>query len=327
MLIDNHGRPVNYLRLAVTDRCNLRCLYCMPADGLDWVPRADLLSFEEIMRLLRVASSLGVTKLRLTGGEPFLRKDLMTLIRDIHDEQLFSHVTLTTNGTLTLPHVKELRQHGIHSVNLSADTFHAERFLRMTRRAELQPVLDTFHALLENGMDVKVNAVIMEGKNEEDLREMAALTLTYPVSVRFIEEMPFNGAGDSHAIKWNWKAMRDELARHFPGFEKVADEPHSTSLNYRISGASGSVGIIPAYTRSFCGSCNRIRITPQGTLKTCLYDHGVRDLRGLIRSGADDEAIADAIRDAVARRPADGRAAELQRKQFPVAESMATIGG
>jgi molybdenum cofactor biosynthesis protein A len=327
MLIDNHGRPVNYLRLAVTDRCNLRCLYCMPAGGLDWVPRGELLTFEEIMRLLRVASSLGVTKLRLTGGEPFLRKDLMTLIREIHDEQLFSHVTLTTNGTLTLPHVGELKQHGIHSVNLSADTFNPERFLRMTRRTELQPVLDTFHALLENGIEVKVNAVIMEEKNEEDLREMAALTLTYPVSVRFIEEMPFNGAGDSHAIKWNWKTMRDELASHFPGLEKLADEPHSTSLNYRIPGALGTVGLIPAYTRSFCGSCNRIRITPQGTLKTCLYDHGVRDLRGLIRSGADDEAIADAISHAVARRPADGREAELLRKQFPVAESMATIGG
>jgi molybdenum cofactor biosynthesis protein A len=327
MLTDPHGRTITYLRLAVTDRCNLRCLYCMPEQGLNWVPRHDLLSFEEIMRMLRICASLGVTKLRLTGGEPFLRKDLMQLIRQISDERLFQTLTLTTNGTLTAPHVPELKRLGVHSVNLSADTLDPVRFEQMTRRAELKPVLETLDALLSEGIPTRLNAVIMEGKNEQDLFELASLATRLPVGVRFIEEMPFNGTGDRHAIRWNWKAMLDELTRHFPGIRKIADEPHGTSLNYEIPGAPGSIGIIPAYTRSFCGSCNRIRLTPKGMLKTCLYDNGVLDVRALIRSGRSDEDMKAAIAAAVSNRAKDGFEAERRRSDHHVSESMATIGG
>lgn len=327
MLTDNHGRPVTYLRLAVTDRCNLRCLYCMPAGGLDWVPKSELLSFEEILVLLRVASSLGITKLRLTGGEPFLRKDLMDLIRRIQKERLFPQVSITTNGTLTAPWVPELKSLGIHSVNLSADTLDAARFARMTRRAELAPVLETLDALLHVRLPARINAVIMEGKNEEDLLALAELSTRHPVGIRFIEEMPFNGSGGYQPIRWNWKVMLDKLREHFPTLEKIPDEPHSTSINFRIPGAPGTLGIIPAYTRSFCGTCNRIRITPKGMLKTCLYDEGVLDLHAMLRHGAGIAEIRSAIVQAIGHRPANGFEAETMRRNHEVGESMATIGG
>jgi len=327
MLIDNHGRPLNYLRLAVTDRCNLRCLYCMPENGLDWVARKELLSFEEIIRMLRLFSSLGINKLRLTGGEPFLRKDLMDLLRQIHSEKLFTTLSITTNGTLTLPHVDELRKMNVHSINLSADTFDSARFEKMTRRPFMPEVRATFDALLAAGIPTRLNAVIMDGKNEQDIAELAALTLHHPVGVRFIEEMPFNGAGDRHAIRWNWKAIHQELQNHFPSLEKILDEPHSTSLNYKIPGSVGHIGIIPAYTRSFCGTCNRIRLTPKGTMKTCLYDNGVLDLKHFLRGGASDESIRSLIVSALSHRAKDGFEAEQNRHGQPVNESMASIGG
>jgi molybdenum cofactor biosynthesis protein A len=327
MLTDNHGRPVSYLRLAVTDRCNLRCQYCMPSGGLDWVPKNDLLSYEEILLLLRVFAGLGITKLRLTGGEPFLRKDLMELIREIQKQQLFTSVSITTNGTLTGPHIPELKQLGIHSVNLSLDTFDRRRFEMMTRRQNFDVVSDTLFDLLKWEIPTRINAVIMEGKNEEDIAALSALTLTRPLSVRFIEEMPFNGSGDRHAIRWNWTAILEELKHLYPAIEKLRDEPGSTSMNYQIPGAPGTIGIIAAYTRSFCGSCNRIRLTPKGTLKTCLYDQGVLDLRSLIRSGESESKIKSGILHAISQRAKDGFEAEKMRGKNAVGESMATIGG
>lgn len=327
MLTDNHGRPITYLRLAVTDRCNLRCQYCMPPEGLHWVPKSELLSFEEILRLLRIVASLGINKLRLTGGEPFLRKDLMSLIRSIQDEALFDSLSITTNGTLTAPYVKELKRMNVHSVNLSVDTLDTVRFTEITRRDSIKPVTDTLDALLNEGITTRINAVIMEEKNEADLIELAALSRTLPIGIRFIEEMPFNGSGIRSGIKWNSKAMLDELQKHFPDLTKIDDEPHSTSLNYRIPKAPGTIGLIPAFTRSFCGTCNRIRITPKGTLKTCLYDGGIIDLKGMMRGTSDDSELANAIRNAVGNRPANGFEAEKRRSAGEVKESMATIGG
>jgi len=327
MLIDNHGRPVTYLRLAVTDRCNLRCQYCMPAEGLNWTPRSELLSFEEMLRLLRIVAGLGVSKLRLTGGEPFLRKDLMQLLRSIHGEQLFESISITTNGTLTLPHIPELNRMNIHSVNLSVDSLDPERFYMITRRKDIELVSGTLQGLLDAGIRTRINAVIMEGKNEQDLKELAALSLVHPIGVRFIEEMPFNGSGQRSGIRWNWRAMLSELQSHFPELEKMEDEPHSTSLNYRIPGAPGTIGLIPAYTRSFCGTCNRMRITPQGMLKTCLYDNGVLDLRKMLREGSPDHEIASAVTQGISHRAADGFEAERNRTAGKASESMATIGG
>ncbi len=327
MLFDNHNRPITYVRLAVTDRCNLRCFYCMPEEGVKFVPRQQLLTFEEIQRLIRVLASLGVSKVRITGGEPFVRTDLMDLLKSLVAIPGVEEVHLTTNGVLTGPHVPELKAMGIASVNLSLDTLNRERFKEIARRDEFDRVWKTFEALLKHNIPVKINAVVMEGRNTEDIISMAELTRQYPVSVRFIEEMPFNGEGQHYPVlKWTHKRILAELKEAFPTIEKVADRPHATAMHYQVAGHPGDIGIIAAFSRTFCGSCNRIRITALGDLKTCLYDSGVLNLRDKIRDGATDGELESLLRVAFANRPKDGFEAEAQRSG-KVVESMSTIGG
>ncbi len=327
MLYDNHGRLVNYLRLAVTDRCNLRCFYCMPEEGIEYVPRHELMSYEEMLRIVRLMVGMGVEKLRITGGEPFVRKDMMDFLREISRLPNL-RIHLTTNGTVTAPLVPELKKMGIRSVNLSCDTLDREKFHQITRRDEFDNVMNTFHELLKHGITTKINAVVMDGKNTDDLIPLALLTKGHPVGVRFIEEMPFNGSGHDHSgIWWNHRRILDTLRAEFPGILKLPDPPFSTAYNYQIPGHKGTVGIIAAYSRTFCGTCNRLRLTPQGLLKTCLYDQGVFNIKDLMREGASDEQVRTALLDALGNRAKDGFEAEQQRFGAPVSESMSTIGG
>ena len=328
MLLDNHGRTINYLRLAVTDRCNLRCHYCMPEHGLQWLSRADLLSYEEMLRLCRVLIGLGIHKVRITGGEPFVRKDLMKFLRELSRIEDLEQINLTTNGVVTAPLVPELKKIGIQSVNLSLDTLDRERFFQITRRDELPQVLDTLEALLQHDIRVKINAVVMDGQNTDDLIPLAEMTQKIPVDVRFIEEMPFN-VGDhvNTGPVWDYHRILDTLRMEWPDLEKIPDPPFSTSMNYRVPGYAGTLGIIAAWSRTFCGTCNRIRVTPQGVLKTCLYDHGVLNLRDLMRQGLSDSELRDRLLVAFNQRHKNGWDAEEARKGIPVEESMATIGG
>ncbi len=328
MLIDNHGRIINYVRLAVTDRCNLRCTYCMPERGIQFLPRNDLLSYEEMLRMTRIFAELGIEKIRITGGEPFVRRDIMPFIRQLSKTEGINKIVLTTNGTLTEPFIPELKKCGVSSVNLSLDSLDAKRFYEVTRRDEFDKVWASFLKFLEYDIKVKINTVVMSGKNDADIVSLVELTKKYPVSVRFIEEMPFNGVGnhDSSDNFWSWQKILQRIKTHFPSLEKIPDEPHSTSYNYAIEGHQGTVGIIAAYSRTFCGTCNRLRVTPQGDLRTCLYDSGVFNLRDLMRQTKDNERVKVAIREAVAHRAKDGFEAEKNRK-FEVHESMTTIGG
>ena len=328
-LIDNHGRPINYLRLAVTDRCNLRCFYCMPEDGIRYMPKKDLLTFEEITRLISIMASMGVTKVRLTGGEPFVRSDLMKLIRNIVEIQGIRDVHLTTNGVLTAQHIPELKRLGIASVNLSLDTLDRQRFHEITRRDEFEPVMETLRQLIDHDIPVKINAVVMEGKNIGDIVPLIELTRSNNVDVRFIEEMPFNGEGNHYpSLLWTYKKILDYIKEQYPGLHKIPDPLYSTSYNYHIPGYSGSIGVIAAFSRTFCGTCNRVRVTAQGTLKTCLYDDGALDLRKLLRASTDDSLIVENLTSALNSRSKDGFEAEAKRKNHtPVSESMSTIGG
>lgn len=328
-LFDNHGRPINYVRLAVTDRCNLRCFYCMPEEGINYLPKKDLLTFEEIERLISILAGLGITKVRLTGGEPFVRKDLMKLINAITSIPGITDLHLTTNGVLTAPYIQELKAIGIASVNLSLDTLDRDRFSKITRRNEFDNVMETLFALIKANIPVKINAVVMDDKNIEDIIPLINLTKDYPVSVRFIEEMPFNGEGNHYPIlHWTYTKILNHIKEEFPVLVKEQDPENSTSYNYKIPGHVGNVGVIAAFSRTFCGTCNRIRMTAQGTLKTCLYDDGVLDVRQLLRSGLGDEEISDHLVKAFSNRPKDGFEAERLRKNTnPITESMSTIGG
>jgi molybdenum cofactor biosynthesis protein A len=327
MIYDNHGRLINYLRLAVTDRCNLRCFYCMPHDGLDWLPKKELMSYEEMLRICSVLAKMGIEKIRITGGEPFVRKDLIVFLESLVQIKGIKEVSITTNGVLTAPYIPQLKRLGIQNINLSIDTLDRDRFFKITRRDELPAVLNTFSELLDHDMNVKLNAVVMEGKNTEDIIPLVQLTKDLPVNVRFIEEMPFNGDGHQYSgIEWNYLKILEEIRNYFPAIEKKKDPLFSTSSNYKIPGHKGSVGIIAAYTRSFCGTCNRIRITPQGNLKTCLYDNGVLNIKTLMRDGFSDEQISDTLVQSINKRAADGWEAEKKFSKS-IHPSMAAIGG
>lgn len=326
-VFDNHGRPLNYVRLAVTDRCNLRCFYCMPAEGIKYLPKKELLSYEEMERLLGILAGMGIRKLRITGGEPFVRQDLMDFLERVSRIPGLEDIHITTNGVLTAQYIPRLKAMGIASINLSIDTLDPERFKLITRRDEVEKVWSTFHQLIDAKIPLKINAVVIDGKNTEDIVSLAELTRNYPIGVRFIEEMPFNGEGAHYPVlKWNHRRILEELQQHFGVLEKLPDPQHATSAGYRIPGFLGTVGIIAAFSRTFCGSCNRIRITSQGTLKTCLYDSGVLDLKKAMRSGATDQDLRHSLLQAFGNRAKDGFAAEAQRTEV-VSESMSVIGG
>jgi molybdenum cofactor biosynthesis protein A len=329
LLTDNHGRRVNYLRLAVTDRCNLRCFYCMPEDGLNWLSRTELMSYEEMVRGCSLLVKMGIEKIRITGGEPFVRKDIMQLLTSLSKLNGLKELSMTTNGVLTAPYVGDMKKLGINSVNLSLDTLDANRFFTITRRDEFANVMETMQELLRHDIEVKINAVVMDGKNTQDILPLVELTKHLPVSVRFIEEMPFNGDGHVYdGLTWDHVRVLDEISAHYPSIKKLTDPAYSTAYNYQIPGHKGSVGIIAAYSRTFCGTCNRIRITPQGTLKNCLYDDGVLNIKDLMRAGLNDVEIERDLLYALSNRAKDGWEAERMRvEKTGIHESMATIGG
>ena len=328
-LYDNHGRLINYVRIAVTDRCNLRCFYCMPEEGIEYVPKQELLSYEEMLRLSSLLVRMGIEKIRITGGEPFVRRDIMDFLRALAKMEGLREIHITTNGTTTAPLVPELKLLGIRSVNLSLDSLDRDQFFKITRRDAFPQVMETLQALLPHGIKTKINAVVMEGKNTQDILQMVELTKDQPISVRFIEEMPFNGSGRApERLHWDHRQILEHIRSQYPELEKLPDPPFSTSYNYHIPGFKGSIGIIAAYSRTFCGTCNRIRITPQGTLKTCLYDNGIFNVRDLMRAGATDTQLEETFLQALGNRAKDGWEAEKNREfGFPVQESMSTIGG
>jgi len=329
LLKDNHGRPINYLRLAVTDKCNLRCFYCMPENGLNWLSNNELMSCDEMLRICTLMVDMGIQKIRITGGEPFIRKDLMQLLTGICKLNGLQELCLTTNGILTAPHVAQLKAIGIKSVNLSLDTLDSGRFFAITRRDEFKAVMDTLDELLKHNIKVKINTVVMDGKNTQDIIPLVELTKNLPVDVRFIEEMPFNGDGKIHQTKMSWDYVRilQEIESAYPSIQKIDDPIYSTAYHYHIPEHLGNVGIIAAYSRTFCGTCNRIRITPQGTLKNCLYDDGVLNVKNLMRSDNNDDAIKQKLLIAFNNRVKDGWEAEKLVIHTGVHESMAAIGG
>ena len=323
MLTDNHNRVINYVRLAVTDRCNLRCSYCMP-EHMQFLQRKELLTYEEILRVMQLLGAQGVNKVRITGGEPFLRKDLMFLLEELSRMPGIDQISITTNGVLTQSYIPALQALGIRNINLSLDTLQRDKFRRITFRDEFNKVQDTLHALIENNMQVKINTVVMDGVNTDELLDFAALTKALPVSVRFIEEMPFNGQDKAFSGPlWNFEHILNTLRTVYP-LEKLPDAPASTALNYHIPGHQGQVGVIPAYSRTFCGSCNRIRITPTGGLKTCLYGKDAINVRDLLRQGATDESLLQELQRALNSRFANGFQAEAANENIV---SMSEIGG
>lgn len=322
-LTDNFGRRIDYLRIAITDRCNLRCRYCMPENGIDLISHNDILSFEEFERLVKIFGNLGIKKVRITGGEPLVRLGVFPFIRRIKSQTKIETLCITTNGVRTARYLDKLSEIELDGINLSLDTLRRDRFQQITRRDEFDAVWETFQKTIELKIPLKINAVIQNGFNTDEIIPMAKLAENNPIDVRFIEEMPFNGHGVFSDKPFSQHQILDQLQTTFPKMKK--NDHHSTAVCYQIPDFAGTIGIIGAYSRSFCGSCNRIRITPTGMLKTCLYDGGVLNLKTMLRNGASDEELVRAIHNTIQNRNKDGFVSES--KNIKKIDSMAKIGG
>lgn len=300
-LIDTFGRVHNNLRISVTDRCNIRCVYCMP-EQVQFMPRNKLLTYEEIARFVRVAASLGIDKIRLTGGEPLVRRDLDELIHKLVGIEGIVDVGLTTNGILLAPVAQRLFDAGLRRINISLDTLDPDRFQKLARRTGLEATIDGILAAKQAGFDpVKVNAVIIRGMNEEDIAPLGRFGREHGLEMRFIEYMPLDA---EHLWEREKVVFADEildiLSREVAPLAPVPNpDPRAPAVDYDYKDGGGRVGMIASVSRPFCGNCNRLRLTSDGKIRNCLFALEETDAREMLRSGAPDEQIAQAIRDSV----------------------------
>ncbi len=326
-LRDAHGRLISDLRVSVTDRCNFRCQYCMPAEGMPWLDRADVLSFEEIKRLVRLFAALGVTDVRLTGGEPLVRRDFPRLVGMLAAVEGLEDLSLTTNGYLLERDADELVAAGIGRVNVSIDSLQRDRFFQITRRDSLAQVLRGLEALARHPEvhPIKVNAVAMRGFSEEEAIPFADFARSTAFQVRFIEFMPLDADREwaSDAVL-SGEELRSIVDAVHP-LEERPREPHATARVYRFRDGRGEIGFVNPVSDPFCGDCNRIRLTAEGRLRTCLFSHHETDLRDPLRAGASDGELELVVREAVWRKELKHRVNEPGFTPPP--RSMSAIGG
>eukprot|EP00057_Strongylocentrotus_purpuratus_P023045 XP_011677519.1 PREDICTED: molybdenum cofactor biosynthesis protein 1 isoform X2 [Strongylocentrotus purpuratus] len=302
-LTDPFQRHHNYLRISLTERCNLRCQYCMPEEGVTLSPKERLLSTEEILHLAKLFVSEGVDKIRLTGGEPLVRKDIVEIIEGLRELEGLKQIAMTTNGVTLAKRLPALKKAGLDLINISIDTLVPQKFEFISRRKGWHHVMRGIDAALEHGYDpVKVNCVVMRGLNEDELCDFVALTEDKALDIRFIEYMPFDGN------RWNDKKLitKDEIVQtirgRFPDFGPIDNLPNDTSVAYSVPGFVGQVGIIASMSKPFCGSCNRLRLTADGNLKVCLFGSDEVSLRDALREGRSDEELLQVIGAAVGKK-------------------------
>jgi GTP 3',8-cyclase len=303
-LVDGHGRLIGDLRVSVTDRCNFRCQYCMPAEGLPWLERTEILTFEEIVRLVAILSSMGVHDVRLTGGEPLVRRNFPTLATMLANLPGVHELSVTTNGFLLERDAEALVRAGVDRFNVSVDSLQRDRFYQLTRRDALPQVLRGLERLaaFPEAHPIKINAVAIRGFTEDEVIPFAELARRTPYEVRFIEFMPLDGdrawSGDRVLTGAEIRALVEAL---YP-LEPCPREPHSTARVYRFADGSGKIAFINPVSEPFCADCNRIRLTADGRLRTCLFSLNETDLRAPLRAGAGDAELQDIIRAAVWRK-------------------------
>jgi cyclic pyranopterin phosphate synthase len=326
-LVDGHGREITDLRVSVTDRCNFRCQYCMPAEGLPWLEREEILRFEEIERLVSIMASIGVTDIRLTGGEPLVRRDFPRLAGMIAAIPGVRDLSLTTNGYLLERNAEALVRAGINRFNVSIDSLSRDRFFQMTRRDSLPQVLAGLDALaaFPEAHPIKVNAVAMRGFTEDEVIPFAEFARTTGFEVRFIEFMPLDG---DHAWRPDDVLTGEEIRAMIDAVHPLGEparEPHATARVYPFADGIGQIGFVNPVSEPFCADCNRIRLTAEGKLRTCLFSLHETDLRESLRDGSSDAEIERTIRDAVWRKELKHHVGEDGFRQPP--RTMSQIGG
>jgi cyclic pyranopterin phosphate synthase len=326
-LVDSFNRKIDYMRISISDRCNLRCRYCMPDEGIELIPHDSILTFEEIIRVVQVFAASGISKIRLTGGEPLVRRGMVDLIRRLAQIQGIKDLSLTTNGLLLEPFAESLLAAGLKRINISLDSLRPERFYHITRRDVFHQVWAGIEKSLEMGFrPVKLNVVAIKGFNDDEIIDFARLTIKRPLHVRFIEYMP---SGEGQA----WKPedvltidqIRAEIENCMPLSEENSASQNGPAITYRWRGAKGRIGFISPVSRHFCEECNRLRLTSDGKLRPCLFSDDELDLRGELRNECDDGKLAEFLGLALKTKP---RGHAINTHYFKKCQrTMSSIGG
>ena len=325
-MLDKLNRKIDYLRISVIDRCNLRCVYCMPEEGIESIHHDEILTYDEILRICEIVSKLGIRKIKITGGEPLVRKDIVNLIRDIKNIDKIEQVTLTTNGILLHEMLDDLYDAGIDAINISLDTLNKDNFKKITRRDGLEKVLMSIDKAYDLGIRVKINCLAIRDFNLRELVEIASFAKDREIDVRFIELMPI-GFGKKYTQIDNDEIL-SILESRFGTFEIVTEKRgNGPAKYYRNQNMKGCIGFISAISHEFCESCNRIRLTSSGFLKLCLhYNKGI-DLKGPIRNGISDEDLKKLIHDTIWNKPISHKFGHASEEQDIELKNMVQIGG
>ncbi|MEM6831098.1 MAG: GTP 3',8-cyclase MoaA [Bacteroidota bacterium] len=323
-IIDSFGRPHTYLRISLTDRCNLRCFYCMPEEGIELMEKPSIMTLEEIIDITSIFQKLGVHTVRLTGGEPLLRKNFEFLARGLADLGLT--IKLTTNGILLDKYLDLFEEIGLTRINVSLDSLDKAKAAFITKRDYYDRIMSNIRAALEKGMEIKLNVVLIKGINDNEIADFIELTRHQKLNVKFIEFMPFKGN------KWDWskgvseRVILDTVQSHFGAYEVLEGLKHSTSSNFRVSGHSGTFGIVSTITNPFCSDCNRIRLTADGKMKNCLFARAETDLLSPYRKNQPIKPlILNSIKEKKYSR--DGMDVKMEADHYEQNRSMISIGG
>jgi len=327
MLLDPYKRKINYLRISVTDRCNLRCRYCMPEEGIPLISHQDILTYEEMLRIVRVFASEGISKVRLTGGEPLVRKGIVDFISRLSQIEEIKDLSLTTNGLLLKDLADVLKHAGLKRVNISLDSLKRERFHQITRRDDFERVWSGIEEALRVGLTpIKINMVAIRGVNDDEIEAFARLTLHLPVTVRYIEYMPSgNGEDWKKSDLLTTPQIKSRLEKVGPLICITSDPWDGPAKRFRIEGAMGEIGLIGAVSSHFCEECNRIRLTPDGKIRTCLFSDDEIDVREILRNGGTDQDLKDRLLVALRTKP---ERHHINSHQFKKCQrNMSAIGG
>ena len=324
-LVDKFGRVHRYLRVSVTDRCNFRCGYCMPTEGVEWRPRAEILTIEEIERLVTIFASLGIQKVRYTGGEPTLRKGIERLIEHAAMTPGITSVHMTTNGSALKKKAQTYRDNGLNGLNISLDTLQPNKFVELTGEDMLFRVLDGIEEALAVGFDsIKINVVAMKGFNDDEILDFVEMTRAKPVEVRFIEFMPFDNNGWNKASLLSYAEMLSTISSRYE-LTKLDTDTSAVGKEFSIEGHAGKIGFVTSMTENFCSGCDRVRLTSDGGIKSCLFFPPHSNVRDAMRAGANDDEIAEVIRDTVSKKRKEHPDLTLLSKMKNA--TMVSIGG
>ena len=330
-MIDQYNRDINYLRVSVTDRCNLRCTYCMPKEGLSLIGHDDILKYEEILRIVKIAAGQGITKVRITGGEPLVRRGVTEFIASLRTIPELTDISLTTNGILLETYAERLFEAGIRRINISLDSLNAEKYAKVTRGGDIGAVLRGIRKVRETGFSpIKINIVGIKGFNDDEILDFARLTLDHPYQIRFIELMALGEAGKENNSRYLANSVIKERIETLGTLQAVngtGAKNDGPARIYRLAGGAGEIGFISPVSRHFCHSCNRLRLTADGHLRACLLSDDEMDLKTPLRKGGGDQEIRELIRKAITRKPREHQESCDENHLKKCMKEMPAIGG